>query len=68
LTTYKTEVRNKRKLAEQVLKEADLKFKTLFDNASDGLLIAQISDRKFSTANRKICEMLGYTIQKEIQT
>jgi PAS domain S-box-containing protein len=51
----------KRKKAEEALKDADLKLRTIFDSASDGILLAQVSNRKFSTANKKICQMLGYT-------
>lgn len=50
-----------RKLGENALKEMELKFKTIFDSASDGILIARISDKKLVTANKKICTMLGYT-------
>lgn len=53
-----------RKKAEDALTEAELKFKTIFDSASDGILVARIDDRKFSMANRKICEMLGYTTEE----
>ncbi len=51
----------KRKKAEEALKDAELKLRTIFDSASDGILLAQISNKKFSTANKKMCRMLGYT-------
>jgi PAS domain S-box-containing protein len=54
-----------RKRAEDSLIQAELKFRTIFDSASDGILIAQKGERKFLTANKKICEMLGYT-QEEL--
>lgn len=53
--------------AEETIKNAELKFRTLFDTASDGILVAQSSDKKFSLANKKICQMTGYT-EKEILT
>ncbi|PKN17013.1 MAG: hypothetical protein CVU71_17865 [Deltaproteobacteria bacterium HGW-Deltaproteobacteria-6] len=53
-----------RKKAEAALKEAELKFRTIFDSASDGILIARIGDQRLSMANRKICEMLGYTTEE----
>ena len=46
---------------EKSLEEAELKFKTIFDSASDGFLGAWPDTRKLSTANDKICQMLGYT-------
>ena len=55
----------KRKKAEEALKDAELKLRTIFDSASDGILLAQPSNKKFSTANKKICQMLGYT-EKEL--
>ena len=50
-----------RKLAEESLKEAELKFRTIFNFASDGILLAYPDDRKFIAANKIMCEMLGYT-------
>ena len=53
-----------RRNAENALKDAELKFRTIFDSASDGILLARVADRTLSIANRKICEMLGYTAQE----
>ena len=50
-----------RKLAEYALKEAELKFRTIFDSASDGILLADARNKIFTSANRIICAMLGYT-------
>jgi PAS domain S-box-containing protein len=49
-----------RKRAENALREAELRFRTIFDSASDGILIAQSDGKKFISANHKICEILGY--------
>ena len=49
-----------RKQAEESLKETELKFRTIFDFASDGILLAQSDSGKFFSANKKICAMLGY--------
>ena len=46
---------------EESLKETELKFKTIFDYASDGILLLSVSEGKFWAANEKICTMLGYT-------
>ncbi|MBA4419195.1 MAG: hypothetical protein C0392_15005 [Syntrophus sp. (in: bacteria)] len=54
-----------RKRAEEALRDAELIFRTIFDKASDGILLAENESRTFYMANNKICEMLGYT-QKEI--
>ncbi len=34
-------------------------YRTLFDDATDGLLVADIATRRFLLGNRRICEMLG---------
>jgi PAS domain S-box-containing protein len=54
-----------RKRVEEALRDAELKFRTIFDKASDGILLAENGSSTFYMANNKICEMLGYT-QKEI--
>lgn len=56
-----------RKRWENALKNAELKFRTIFDFASDGILIVRLADRKFTIANRRICEMLGYTEAELLQ-
>jgi PAS domain S-box-containing protein len=50
-----------RKKAEEALRETELKFRTIFESASDGIIILNIGSRKFSDVNAKICSMLGYT-------
>ena len=56
-----------RKKMEDALRDAELKFRTIFDNASDGLLLARAGDRKFVEANEKICQMLGYSKEELLQ-
>jgi PAS domain S-box-containing protein len=51
----------KRKEAEEVLKESETRFKTIFNESADGMLLAEIETRRFSMCNPKICQMLGYT-------
>jgi PAS domain S-box-containing protein len=53
-----------RKLTEEALSNAELKFRTIFDKASDGMLLAENGSSTFYIANNKICEMLGYTQQE----
>jgi PAS domain S-box-containing protein len=50
-----------RKLAEEALKDAELKFKKIFDSASDGILLVGSGNREFISANEKMCAMLDYT-------
>ncbi len=41
-------------------------YKEIFNNASDGILIADIKNKKFLLGNKMICKMLGYSL-KEIK-
>jgi len=53
--------------AERALKLSEERFKTIFDHAGDGILIARTEDKRFFMGNTTICEILGYT-PEEIAT
>lgn len=48
-----------RKKAESALRDSEEKFRTIFDNAIDGILLADTESKKFLTGNSMICRMLG---------
>lgn len=50
-----------RKKAEEALQAAELKFRNIFESASDGILLADFNNKNFISANDSICFMLGYT-------
>jgi diguanylate cyclase (GGDEF)-like protein/PAS domain S-box-containing protein len=50
-----------RKLAEKALRESEDRFRNIFTNAIDGILLADAVTRKFSMANPAIERMLGYS-------
>lgn len=50
-----------RKNAEETLAESEEKFRNLFDNATDGIMLADIETKKQYMANKNICKMLGYS-------
>jgi PAS domain S-box-containing protein len=52
---------DERKKAEEKLGESEERFRTIFDNAVDGLLLADTADKTFHGANRMMCQMLGYS-------
>jgi two-component system cell cycle sensor histidine kinase/response regulator CckA len=52
------------KRAQEAMRESEEKFRSIFDKANDGILIADISTKKFTLANRKICDMLGYPMEE----
>ena len=48
----------------QTLKESEALFRTIFDNAIDGISLADVSTRQFFLANKSFCDMLGYAPQE----
>jgi PAS domain S-box-containing protein len=59
------EERTGRKKAQEALKESEERFRAVFDNAVDGILLADVENKKFHSGNSMICRMLGYS-EKEI--
>ncbi|NQT33117.1 MAG: PAS domain S-box protein, partial [Candidatus Omnitrophica bacterium] len=45
----------------EALSESESKFKSIFDNVIDGILLADMDDKKIHDSNKAICRMLGYT-------
>jgi len=56
-----------RKQAEKALKESEEKFRTIFNNSTDGIVITDLKNKKFIDANNSMCRMLGYSLE-EIKT
>ncbi len=54
-----------RKRAEEALKESETKFRTIFDNASDGMFLVDLKSRNFILCNTMCSKTLGYS-QEEI--
>ena len=52
---------NRRGQMEKMLRDSEEKFKTIFENAMDGILLADSESKKFTMGNRTISHMLGYT-------
>jgi len=52
--------------SEAVLRESREQFRVIFDKTKDGILLADVENRRFITCNQAICDMLGYT-QDEIR-
>jgi PAS domain S-box-containing protein len=55
-----------RKAAEEALRESESRYRTLFDSASDAILIHDIGG-KFLEANHVACERLGYSREELLQ-
>ncbi|MFC1896521.1 PAS domain S-box protein, partial [Thermodesulfobacteriota bacterium] len=56
----------KRTEAEQSVKEAEARYRAIFEGAAEGILVADMETRRFRYCNRAICEMLGYTEEELI--
>ena len=50
-----------RKHAEEKLRESEDKFRSIFQQATDGIMIADGETKRLLEANKAICTMLGYT-------
>ncbi len=49
-----------RERAAEALKQSEARFRAIFDNARDGVVLADRETRTFSTANSHFCRLLGY--------
>ena len=56
-----------RKRAEAALRDSQQQLKAIFDNAQDGILLADTDTKRFVLANPRIAEMLGYTTAELLQ-
>lgn len=50
-----------RKEAEEALRESEMKFRAIFNESTDGMLLIEIESKRFFMCNPKICQMLGYS-------
>ncbi|MFX0036071.1 MAG: PAS domain S-box protein [Candidatus Hermodarchaeota archaeon] len=49
---------------EKFLKESEEKFRKLFEKANDGILLTEAETEKILNGNKKICQMLGYSLEE----
>ena len=65
ITEMKKVQANLRQLEKLVSKkESEKYFQTIFDTATDGILVADLKNRKFSMGNETICQKLGYNLEE----
>jgi len=55
-----------RKRASEALRVSEERFRVMFDNAVEGILLAHAGNKKFRMSNKKLQQMLGYT-EEEIK-
>ena len=46
------------------LEDSEQVFQTIFDNAADGIALADVDNKKFYLANNMFCQLLGYNLQE----
>lgn len=46
------------------IKEISEIYETIFDNAPDGILLADVEKKNFYIGNKMICQMLGYSLEE----
>jgi len=51
----------KRKQTEKMLQDSEVRYKTLFSSAVEGILVADMQGNKFLYCNPAVCRMFGYT-------
>ena len=51
-------------VAKEKTEESEEKFRTIFETANDGILVADVSTKKFVFANPQMCDLLGYTYKE----
>jgi PAS domain S-box-containing protein len=60
-------IRQEKKRTEEALQESEARYRALFEQSADGVLIADLETKGFKYANPAICRMLGYT-EEELRT
>ena len=50
-----------RRQAEEAIRKSEMHYRNIFENAAEGILIAEVDSKLFKYANPAICALLGYT-------
>jgi len=64
ITKYEIPGFFKRKELEAELHCSEQRFRAMFENATDGILLIDLESRKFLDGNKMICQMLGYRLEE----
>ncbi len=56
-----------RKQAQILLRTSELKFRTIFEGALDGIALTDLETQRLSAGNSAMCNMLGYTPEEFVQ-
>jgi PAS domain S-box-containing protein len=53
-----------RRKAEDELRESEERFRAIFDNSVDGILVTDLETKSLYTCNKAMCQMLGYNLEE----
>ncbi len=51
-------------VAEELVRQTEQKFRTIFDHTSDGIFLLDLEAKKFTMCNKSCQQMLGYTLEE----
>jgi two-component system CheB/CheR fusion protein len=60
------DITERKQMERELARAKEEEFRVIFDNATDGILLADLENGKFYMGNKTICRMLGYS-QEEIK-
>jgi len=64
LEQTKQRFKESEKQVEKELNGSEQLFRSIFNNAADGILLADVENKRFHSCNKMICQMSGYTEQE----
>lgn len=53
-----------RRRMEEELRESEERFRAIFDNSVDGILVTDLETKSLYTCNKAMCQMLGYNLEE----
>ena len=66
LLFFARQITDEQKQKEEIIRESEKRYRTLFQGAAEGILVTDIETKKFKYANPAMCRILGYT-EKELK-
>ncbi len=66
LLFFARQITLEQKQREEIVRQSEKRYRMLFQDAAEGILVADIGTKKFKYANPAFCKMLGYT-EEELQ-
>jgi PAS domain S-box-containing protein len=58
------DITERKRLEDDLMRTKEEEFRVVFDNAADGILLAEMESKKFHLGNKAMCRMLGYSSEE----